>query len=40
MEWTDEHDVQLLIEMRASNVFSFKKEALKGARFGSRLQKL
>lgn len=25
MEWTDEHDVQLLIEMRASNLFSFKK---------------
>ena len=25
MEWTVEHDVQLLIEMRASNLFSFKK---------------
>ena len=25
MEWTEEHDLQLLIEMRAGNVFSFKK---------------
>ena len=25
MEWTEEHDLQFLIEMRASNVFSFKK---------------
>ena len=25
MEWTEEHDLQFLIEMRASNVFFFKK---------------
>ena len=25
MEWTEEHDLQFLIEMRVSNVFSFKK---------------
>ena len=26
MEWTEEHDLQFLIEMRASHVFSFKKK--------------
>ena len=25
MEWTNEHDIQLLIEMRASQLFTFRK---------------
>ena len=32
MEWTNEHDIQLLIEMRASQFFTFKKGSPKRGR--------
>ena len=37
MEWTNKHDVQLLIEMRASNLFFFEKGSLhtRGADLGA-----
>ena len=37
MEWTEEHDLQLLIEMRASNVFSFKKGSPERGRIWERI---